>query len=72
MVGRTIPFCSTPTQDLGQAVHGPQIAAQRVVQPLIVNARLGLCICQGSLTLDHALGEPAVPKPSVGGAFTQP
>ncbi len=46
-------------QNLGNAIHGPQIRAQSVMQALIINARLSFSIGQRCLALDHALGESA-------------
>ncbi len=54
-----IPCCSLLSQDLGNAIHGPQIRAQSVMQALIINARLSFSIGQRCLALDHALGESA-------------
>ena len=57
-----IPFCSLLAQDLGYAVHGPQVGAQSVMQALIIDARLSFRIGQRCLALDHAFGEPATPE----------
>ncbi len=54
-----IPCCSLLAQDLGNAIQGPQIGAQSVMQALIINARLSFSIGQRCLALDHTFGEPA-------------
>lgn len=54
------PFGPLLAQDLGQPVHGPQIGAQSVMQPLIINAGLSFSIGQSGLALDHTFGESAL------------
>lgn len=55
----SLPLCSLFAQNLGHSIHDSQVGAQSIMQTLVVNPGLRLCIGQCSLAFDHTFGKPA-------------